>query len=477
MLYAVDAATGAEVWHTKTNAAIRSSPSVVDGIVYIGSDDGYLYAVDALTGVKLWKFDTGARVARAEPLVSGGKVFIGSTSGSYSALDALTGSLLWQDDLGVVRESGAIDGTTLFVGSDNMNLYALDVDSGAVVWQAPVGGRIRCTPSVRKQTVYVGADDYRVYAFDTSSGSPVWTSEVFPNLGIVRSSPAVWNGMVYVDTGETDPMGSTLYALDTSTGAVVWSHGLGDYSTSAPAVANKVVYTGSFDHQVYAFDATTGDKLWSSGFNTMAGGVATSTAVVNGILYASSQDGAVYAFTDTPGDPVGDFVTVTDDAYTPAAVIGHNLGYAVQWTNTGLGEHTVTDTTGMGLFDSGTLSPGAAYAFTFASAGIFRYGCSIVPSMTGTIKAPVALEPTTGDETTVFTVTWASAPPPSGYHYDVKIRRPGQGWTLWQQDVSLTSATFVPDAGPGTYDFKAHIQKTSNGASATYSPLKSIVVT
>ena len=63
-----------------------------------------------------------------------------------------------------------------------------------------------------------------------------------------------------------------------------------------------------------------------------------------------------------------------------------------------------------------------------------------------------------------FTVTWATQPAPSGYVYDVKVRRPGSTkWKLWQSDVTTVTATFVPDSGKGTYDFKAHIQKVSNG--------------
>jgi outer membrane protein assembly factor BamB len=475
-LYALDAVTGAMLWSFRTGGDVRSSPAVVNGFVYVGSDDAHVYAVDALTGTEVWSFATGARVAKAQPTVDGGTVFIGSTDGNYYAIDAVTGSLLWQRALGVVRESGAIYGDTIFVGSDKSTLYALDVQTGRTRWEATLGGRVRCTPSVRKGTVYVGADDYRVYAYDAITGAPTWTSEVFPNLGIVRSSPGVWNGMAFVNTGETSPMGSHMYALDTTTGATVWSHELGDYATSSPAVANGVVYTGSFDHQIYAFDADTGDKLWSSGFNTMQGGVPGSVAVLNGIVYAGSLDGSVYAFTDTPGDPIGDFVSIDDLGYAPATVIGHDLGKAVQWQNGGLLAHTVTDSSGMGLFDSGTVGPGVAYVFTFVSAGIFKYACSILPTMTGKIKAPVVLEPTTGSESTPFTVTWASEPPPPGFVYDVKIRRPGADWVLWQDGVLTTSVVFLPDAGIGQYDFKAHIRDASGAGSATYSPFKSIVV-
>jgi outer membrane protein assembly factor BamB len=42
-LYALDAATGAQLWSAATGSGIGSSPAVVNGIVYITSDN-YLYA-------------------------------------------------------------------------------------------------------------------------------------------------------------------------------------------------------------------------------------------------------------------------------------------------------------------------------------------------------------------------------------------------------------------------------------------------
>jgi hypothetical protein len=42
----------------RLESGIHSSPTVVDGIIYFGSQDRYLYAVDADTGTKLWEFRT-----------------------------------------------------------------------------------------------------------------------------------------------------------------------------------------------------------------------------------------------------------------------------------------------------------------------------------------------------------------------------------------------------------------------------------
>jgi hypothetical protein len=45
-------------WNFTTGGAVISSPSVSDGIVYVGSQDKYLYALGAWSGNLIWKFKT-----------------------------------------------------------------------------------------------------------------------------------------------------------------------------------------------------------------------------------------------------------------------------------------------------------------------------------------------------------------------------------------------------------------------------------
>ena len=44
-----------------------------------------------------------------------------------------------------------------------------------------------------------------------------------------------------------------MYALNASTGAKLWSYKTGDLVDTSPAVANGVVYVGSWDRKLYAF--------------------------------------------------------------------------------------------------------------------------------------------------------------------------------------------------------------------------------
>ena len=50
------------LWKFATGGRVLSSPAVVDGVAYIGSDDGSLYAVATETGDELWGFGTGGAV-------------------------------------------------------------------------------------------------------------------------------------------------------------------------------------------------------------------------------------------------------------------------------------------------------------------------------------------------------------------------------------------------------------------------------
>jgi plastocyanin len=61
------------------------------------------------------------------------------------------------------------------------------------------------------------------------------------------------------------------------------------------------------------------------------------------------------------------------------------MGTTVTWVNDDSIAHTATSDTG--VWDSGILSPGQSFSFTFTSAGTFPYHCAIhgAASMSGTI--------------------------------------------------------------------------------------------
>ena len=75
-------------------------------------------------------------------------------------------------------------------------------------------------------------------------------------------------------------------------GGVLWTFPTGMYVTSTPALYNGLVYVGSWDDNVYALNAATGTLIWKYKTGSV---VDSSPAIVNGIVYIGGEDGNVYA--------------------------------------------------------------------------------------------------------------------------------------------------------------------------------------
>lgn len=132
-VYAVAAKDGALVWktpapHPQDEFSIfadmnKSSPAVAQGRVFVGVGRDVL-ALDAQTGRELWRQATGGKVD-SSPLVVGGTVYVGSDDRSLYGLDAATGRAVWTYRTGgKVSASFSAGGDLLLVGSNDGWLYA-----------------------------------------------------------------------------------------------------------------------------------------------------------------------------------------------------------------------------------------------------------------------------------------------------------------------------------------------------------------
>jgi len=72
------------VWNSfpHTGAAIGSSPAIAsNGVVYVGSDDGYVYAFSTATGQPLWQKSTGGAISSSPAIGSDSALWVASQSG------------------------------------------------------------------------------------------------------------------------------------------------------------------------------------------------------------------------------------------------------------------------------------------------------------------------------------------------------------------------------------------------------------
>jgi glucose dehydrogenase len=128
-----------------------------------------------------------------------------------------------------------------------------------------------------------------MYALNASTGVAVWTR----SLGAIFSVPAVAHGVVYVGVG------FNVNAIDANTGVVLWLSGTKGSVNSSAAVADGVVYFGSWDDGLYAANAQTGVELWRY---TTGDSLSSSPTVANGMVYVGSRDGNIYAFGPVDAD-------------------------------------------------------------------------------------------------------------------------------------------------------------------------------
>ena len=82
------------LWSTKPGDGILASPVVSDGIIVVGSENGFIYALNS-SGEKIWEFETDNAI-EASALILDGTVFIGSLSGTLYALDLKSGRKKWE---------------------------------------------------------------------------------------------------------------------------------------------------------------------------------------------------------------------------------------------------------------------------------------------------------------------------------------------------------------------------------------------
>jgi outer membrane protein assembly factor BamB len=277
-------------WVGITGDEIYSSPTVSNGMVYVGSVDSHLYAFDAANGKLRWRYRTEGAVT-SSPAIGDGIVFVGSNDSRVHAVDAMTGQARWTFAAGAaLHSSPAVDGGTLFIGCRDHYLYALDTLTGNERWKFQGGGWFNSSPTVTGGSVYIGCRDQQVYSVDAKSGVKRWS---YRTESTVDSSAAVSGHAVYI--GGDDHY---VYALDASTGTWIWSYSLGGGVVSTPYIVGRVVYVGSDDGNLYALDADTGRERWR--FHT-ENSIRSTPTESNGWIYVGSRDFYLYAVNATTG--------------------------------------------------------------------------------------------------------------------------------------------------------------------------------
>jgi outer membrane protein assembly factor BamB len=185
-------------------------------------------------------------------------------------------------------------------------------------------GIVLSSPAVANGVVYVGDKSNHIFAINAQNGVVKWRTTV---ADWVYGSPAVANGIVYVGAGNNENIDGEFYALNANTGAVVWKKSLPGSVESSPVVYNGTLYVGRDDWNFSAWNAATGAEVWR--FHT-ADAVRSSPAVVNGRVFFATDDWNIFCLDATTGNLVWDIRNASgwDGSFVPQsspAVAGGKL--------------------------------------------------------------------------------------------------------------------------------------------------------
>ena len=242
-VYALDPATGRELWHYTTEGPVIAPPTLANGLVYVGSDDHRLYALHQDTGEVAWSFLTQRQV-RGAAVYCDGLIIVGSADHNVYALDALTGILRWKfaGEDWMVSEP-LVRGQRVFIGSGNGDFRALDIRDGKELWRVHSGGDVFYRAAADEHFVYFGSGDGHIYALDQATGTERWR---FRTGAAAEGSVTLADGVLYAGSHDAH-----LYAIDVRSGRALWRLRAGG-SVFNPSVADDRLYVASADQYLYA---------------------------------------------------------------------------------------------------------------------------------------------------------------------------------------------------------------------------------
>ena len=99
-VYAFDRASGREVWKHDSGAEVDSEPLVADDRVVVGNRGIGLIALSVAAGERLWKTSFWGSWLESTPTLVDGVLYVGSSDlGRVSALDPTDGRVLWRTEV------------------------------------------------------------------------------------------------------------------------------------------------------------------------------------------------------------------------------------------------------------------------------------------------------------------------------------------------------------------------------------------
>jgi outer membrane protein assembly factor BamB len=116
-IYCLDVSTGLEKWSFFAGGPIRLAPTISQGNIYFGADDGYVYCLNGKNGKVIWSFEA----TKSERIIPGNERVI-------SVMPVRTG---------IIIENGIVYFCAGIFPNEGVIMFALDAKTGKKIWDQP----------------------------------------------------------------------------------------------------------------------------------------------------------------------------------------------------------------------------------------------------------------------------------------------------------------------------------------------------
>ncbi|MCD4848100.1 MAG: PQQ-binding-like beta-propeller repeat protein [Candidatus Aegiribacteria sp.] len=218
-VYCLDGLTGEEIWKTDT-LCTASSLTAWNDMLFVPTDYGKFYAINTETGETEWVTEGFGSFWDSSPTIVDGEIYIGSWNGSLYRIDALTGSVINEFTYGTlqcIESTPVIHDDLVYFGLDDY-FYCVDRFTGDMEWTFEIeNDYLHASAGLADGLVFWGDHEGSpkdsivfIHAVDTQTGTEIWNYEITDAWKGVLSSPAITDGVMYIGAGD-----GNLYAFGT----------------------------------------------------------------------------------------------------------------------------------------------------------------------------------------------------------------------------------------------------------------------
>ncbi len=259
-------------------------PSVSDGIVYVGSDNGGIYAYST-SGEMLWKKDAGSEKYGASPTAGYGMVAVPSIEKGVMIFDK-EGNLIAQVESDSIYSAPLLlnKGKTLIYATESGNIISYDIESKTQNWSKGYNERFLYPLVGSEDIIAVVRASGKVIAVKPSDGSLLW-SAAFEELQKTRINPIFAQGDLVLANNDKS---STVIIINTLSGKVISKTSFENETIAPPFVTDKFLYIGTESGKIYSYDVRQKKYDWT--YKSSGNSISLVVADKDNI-YALSSDG------------------------------------------------------------------------------------------------------------------------------------------------------------------------------------------